>query len=145
MENKIYNIQDIMKVIPHRYPFLLLDKVEIVEDGVRGIGHKNVTINEQFFQGHFPNNPIMPGVLQIEAMAQTAGFVIANKGGSLEPKNVLFMSVDKVKFRKSVIPGDCMEMHVEKVKERGRIFVCSGKTYVGETLVCEAEMTAMVC
>ena len=144
MEIKVYLIQDIMKVLPHRYPFLLLDKAEIIEDGVKGIGYKNVTINEPFFQGHFPGRPIMPGVLQIEAMAQTAGFIIANAGGKLEPAEVLFMNVDKVKFRKPVLPGDCLDIHVEKIKERHNIFVCAAKTYVGETLVSEALLTAMV-
>lgn len=144
MEIRKYNIRDIMKVLPHRYPFLLLDTIEVIEDGAKGVGHKNVTINEPFFQGHFPGNPIMPGVLQIEAMAQAAGFVIANKGGNLEQGRVLFMNVDKAKFRKQVIPGDCLDIHVEKIKERRNIYVCAGKIFVGETLVAEAEMTAMV-
>lgn len=144
MENRVYLIQDIMKVLPHRYPFLFIDKIEIIEDGVKGIGYKNVTVNEPFFQGHFPDNPIMPGVLQIETMAQAAGFVIAIKGGSLSKKSVLFMNVDKVKFRKPVIPGDCLEVHVEKVKERRNIFVCTGKIFVEGKLVAEAELTAMV-
>lgn len=144
MEIRKYNIRDIMKVLPHRYPFLLLDTIEVIEDGAKGVGHKNVTINEPFFQGHFPDNPIMPGVLQIEAMAQAAGFVIANKGGNLEQGRVLFMSVDKAKFRKQVIPGDCLDIRVEKIKERRNIYVCAGKIFVGETLVAEAEMTAMV-
>ncbi|MBO4294162.1 MAG: 3-hydroxyacyl-ACP dehydratase FabZ [Alphaproteobacteria bacterium] len=144
MEIRKYNIQDIMKVLPHRYPFLLLDTIEVIEDGTKGVGHKNVTMNEPFFQGHFPDNPIMPGVLQIEAMAQAAGFVIANKGGKLEQGHVLFMNVDKAKFRKQVIPGDCLDIHVEKIKERRNIYVCAGKIFVGETLVAEAEMTAMV-
>jgi len=144
MESRVYLIQDIMKILPHRYPFLLIDRVEILEDGVKGTGYKNVTINEPFFQGHFPDNPIMPGVLQIEAMAQTAGFVIANKNGSLEKKNVLFMNVDKVKFRKPVVPGDCLEIHAEKIKERHNVFVCTGKVFVKDKLVAEAELTAMV-
>lgn len=144
MENKVYFIQDIMKVLPHRYPFLLVDRVEIVEDGEKGIGYKNVTINEPFFQGHFPGNPIMPGVLQIEVMAQTAGFVIANKGGALEEQGVLFMNVNNVKFRKPVVPGDCLEVHVEKVKEHRNVFVCAGKIFVEGKVVAEAELTAMV-
>lgn len=144
MENKVYSIGDIMKVLPHRYPFLLIDKMEIVEDGVRGIGYKNVTVNEPFFQGHFPDNPIMPGVLQIEVMAQAAGFVIATKGGDLSKKNVLFMNVDKAKFRKPVVPGDCLKVCVEKIKESHGIFVCVGKIFVNDKLVSEAELTAMV-
>ena len=144
MENKIYLIDDIMKVLPHRYPFLFLDRMEIIEDGVKGIGYKNVTVNEPFFQGHFPNKPIMPGVLQIETMAQAAGFVIATKDGNLEPRNVLFMSVDKVKFRRQVIPGDQLEIHAEKIKEHKNIFVCVAKIYVKGSVVSESELTAMV-
>lgn len=144
MENKIYLINDIMKVLPHRYPFLLLDKIEIIEQGIKGIGYKNVTANEPFFQGHFPENPIMPGVLQIEAMAQTAGFVVATQDGNLTQHGVLFMSVDKVKFRKQVIPGDTLEMHVTKLKQHKNIVVCEAKAYVSGVLVCQAELTAMI-
>ncbi len=144
MDYKVYKIDDILKVLPHRYPFLMIDRMEIIENGVKGIGYKNVTINEPFFQGHFPGKPIMPGVLQIEAMAQAAGFVIAVSDEKLEPANVLFMNVDKVKFRRPVVPGDRLEIHVEKLKERKNIFVCSGKTFVDGNLVCEAELTAMV-
>ena len=144
MENKIYTVTDIMKVLPHRFPFLLIDKVEIIEDGIKGIGYKNVTIGEPFFQGHFPSNPIMPGVLQIEAMAQTAGFIIGSEGGNLSSKQVLFMGVDKVKFRHPVLPGDVLEMHTERLKQHRNIVVCSAKAYVKEKLVCEAELTAMI-
>ena len=144
MANTVYLIDDLLKVLPHRYPFVMIDRLEVIEDGVKGIGYKNVTINEPFFQGHFPDKPIMPGVLQIEAMAQTAGAVIATKGGDLSPKGVLFMGVDKVKFRKQVIPGDCLTIHVEKLKERHNIFVCAAKAYVNDTLVSEAELTAIV-
>ena len=144
MENRIYLIDDIIKVLPHRYPFLFLDKVEILQDGAKGIGYKNVTIDEPFFQGHFPGKPIMPGVLQIEAMAQTAGFIIANAGGKLESANVLFMNVDNVKFRKQVIPGDTLEMHVEKLKQHKNVVVCDAKTYVNGTLVSQAQLTAMI-
>ncbi len=144
MANKIYFIDDILKVLPHRYPFVLIDRMEVIESGVKGIGYKNVTINEPFFQGHFPGKPIMPGVLQIEAMAQSAGFIIAMADDKLEPANVLFMNVDKVKFRRQVIPGDQLQIHVEKIKQRKNIFVCTGKIFVGDTLVSEAELTAMV-
>lgn len=144
MENKIYDINDILKVLPHRYPFLFIDKVEMIENGIKGIGYKNVTINEPFFQGHFPSNPIMPGVLQIEAIAQTAAFVIACKDESLQEAKVLFMGVDKVKFRHPVLPGDTLKMCVEKIKQHHNIYLCEGKAYVGEMLVCEAVLTAMV-
>ena len=135
-----------MEMLPHRYPFLLVDRLEVEEPGVKGIGTKNVTMNEEFFQGHFPGNPVMPGVLQIEAMAQTAGALVLsgmddykqNKAG------VFFMSIDGVKFRKVVKPGDQLKMHVEKVKEHGKVFVFKGKSYVDDKLVSEAEFTAMI-
>jgi len=105
-ENKIYNIDEIMKMLPHRYPFLLVDKLEVEVPGEKGIGLKNLTMNELFFQGHFPGNPIMPGVLQVEAMAQTAGCVVMSARDYENKKcSVLFMAVDNVKFRKPVRPG----------------------------------------
>lgn len=144
-ENKIYNIDEIMKMLPHRYPFLLVDRLEVEEAGVKGIGLKNLTMNELFFQGHFPNNPIMPGVLQIEAMAQTAGCVVmsADENYAEKKRSVLFMSVDGVKFRKPVRPGDQLKMHVEKIRERRNIFVFKGTGMVDGQVVSEAEITAM--
>ncbi len=144
MENKVYGIKDIMAVLPHRYPFLLVDKVDLTQAGEKGVGYKNVTIGEPFFQGHFPENPIMPGVLQIEAMAQTAAFVIASKDETLAKADVLFMGVDQVKFRHPVLPGDCLKIFVEKTKQHKNIFVCQAKAYVEDTLVCQALLTAMV-
>ena len=144
MEEKIYQIDEIMQVLPHRYPFLLIDKVKVTEKGVSGIGYKNVTVNEPFFQGHFPSNPIMPGVLIVESMAQTAGFVIATGADELKPTGVLFMGVDKVKFRRQVIPGDRLELHVSKIKAHGNVFVCETKAYVDGNLASEALLTAMV-
>lgn len=145
-EEKIYNIDEIMKMLPHRYPFLLVDRLIVEEPGQRGIGIKNLTMNELFFQGHFPNNPIMPGVLQIEAMAQTAGCVVVAGSGDYETqkRSVLFMSVDGVKFRKPVRPGDQLKMHLEKVKERRNIFVFKGVSTVDDQVVSEAELTAMI-
>lgn len=144
--SKIYNIDEIMKMLPHRYPFLLVDRLEVEEPGVKGVGLKNLTMNELFFQGHFPNNPIMPGVLQIEAMAQTAGCVVMSAADDYETKKrgVLFMSVDGVKFRKPVRPGDQLKMHVEKIKERRNIFVFKGVGMVDGQVVSEAELTAMI-
>ncbi|MBR3502090.1 MAG: 3-hydroxyacyl-ACP dehydratase FabZ [Alphaproteobacteria bacterium] len=145
-ENKIYDINEIMKMLPHRYPFLLVDRLEVEEPGVKGVGLKNLTMNELFFQGHFPNNPIMPGVLQIEAMAQTAGCVVmsADENYAEKKSSVLFMSVDDVKFRKPVRPGDQLKMHLEKIKERRNIFVFKGVSMVDDQVVSEAELTAMI-
>lgn len=144
--SKIYNIDEIMKMLPHRYPFLLVDRLEVEEPGIKGVGLKNLTMNELFFQGHFPGNPIMPGVLQIEAMAQTAGCVVmsADENYASKKRSVLFMSVDGVKFRKPVRPGDQLKMHLEKVKERRNIFVFKGVAMVDEQVVSEAELTAMI-
>ena len=145
-ENKIYDINEIMKMLPHRYPFLLVDRLEVEEPGVKGVGLKNLTMNELFFKGHFPNNPIKPGVLQIEAMAQTAGCVVmsADENYSEKKRSVLFMSVDGVKFRKPVRPGDQLKMHLEKIKERRNIFVFKGVSMVDDQVVSEAELTAMI-
>ncbi len=145
-ENKIYNIEEIMNFLPHRYPFLLLDRLEVEVPGEKGIGLKNVTMNEEFFQGHFPGNPVMPGVLQIEAMAQTAGALVVAGSEDIADKkvSVLFMSIDGVKFRKPVKPGDQLKMHVEKVQSRRNVFVFKGKTMVDDKVVSEAEFTAMI-
>lgn len=144
-DNKVYQIEDIMKFLPHRYPFLLVDRLVVEETGVRGYGIKNLTMNEEFFQGHFPDNPIMPGVLQIEAMAQSAGALVVEARNQEEGKpSVLFMSIDAVKFRKPVKPGDQLKMHVEKIKDKGRIFVFKGQCKVDDKVVSEAEFTAMI-
>lgn len=143
---KVYNIEEVMKMLPHRYPFLLVDRLEIEVPGEKGVGIKNVTMNEEFFQGHFPNNPVMPGVLQIEAMAQTAGAVVIaqDENYAEKTKNVLFMSVDGVKFRRQVKPGDQLRMHVERTKARRNIFVFKAVAMVDEQVACEAELTAMI-
>ena len=145
-ENKVYTTEEIMALLPHRYPFFLVDRLTVEEPGVKGVGLKNVTMNEEFFQGHFPGNPVMPGVLQIEAMAQTAGaLVLANMQDFAEKKpGVFFMSIDGVKFRKPVKPGDQLMMHVEKIKERGKVFVFRGESKVDGKVVSEAEFTAMI-
>lgn len=145
-ENKIYHIEEIMSFLPHRYPFLLLDRMEVLERSTQAIGTKNVTMNEEFFQGHFPGNPVMPGVLQIEAMAQTAGALVIAGLDDVEnvKASVFFMSIDKVKFRKMVKPGDQLKMHVVKIKDRGKICTFRGETKVDGVLVSEAEFTAMI-
>ena len=145
-EKKIYNIDEIMKMLPHRYPFLLVDRLIVEEPGERGVGIKNLTMNELFFQGHFPGNPIMPGVLQIEAMAQTAGCIVmaAEDNYTEKQRGVLFMSIDGVKFRKPVRPGDQLRMYLEKIKVRRNIFVFRGVSKVDDEIVSEAELTAMI-
>lgn len=136
------DIKEILSVLPHRYPFLLVDRVVEFEPEVRAVGIKNVTINEPFFQGHFPNNPVMPGVLIIEALAQVAG-IMAFKSGA-EGKNVYFMSIEKAKFRKPVVPGDQLRLEVQVIHKRGNVWKFSGNAFVGEQLKSEAEFTAMV-
>ena len=145
-EIKVYHIEDIMDMLPHRYPFLLLDRLEVEEVGVKGVGTKNVTMNEEFFQGHFPGNPVMPGVLQVEAMAQTAGAIVVSADPDYKnsKKSVLFMSIDGVKFRKPVKPGDQLKMHVEKIRERRNVYVFKGQSMVDGQIVSEAEFTAMI-
>jgi len=137
------DINDILKLLPHRYPFLLVDRLEEVEEGTKCVGYKNVTFNEPFFQGHFPGHPIMPGVLIIEAMAQTGGaYVAAGTEGQMANKVTYFVGIDNARFRKPVRPGDQLRMELELVSSRRGIHVFSGKAYVGDSLVAEAELKA---
>lgn len=136
------DIKEIMSIIPHRYPFLLVDRIVELEEHNRAVGIKNVTFNEPFFQGHFPGNPVMPGVLTVEAMAQVAG-VLAYKSGAIG-KSVFFLSIDKAKFRKPVFPGDQVRFEITVLQKRAQIWKFSGKALVGDTLVTEAEFMAMV-
>ncbi len=136
------DIKEILSMLPHRYPFLLVDKIVEFEPDATAVGIKNVTINEPFFQGHFPNNPVMPGVLIVEAMAQVAG-ILAFKSGA-QGKAVYFMSIEKVKFRKPVLPGDQLRLEIKVTHARGSVWKFSGNAYVGDKLVSEAEFTAMV-
>ncbi|MBR1778788.1 MAG: 3-hydroxyacyl-ACP dehydratase FabZ [Alphaproteobacteria bacterium] len=145
MEEKIIQelgIKDILKRLPHRYPFLLVDKVLIVEEGYRCIGIKNVTMNEPQFTGHFPENPIMPGVLITEAMAQTAAVLVMSEGDAR--KDVFFMSMDGVKFRKPVLPGDQLKMHLTLEQSRRNVYRFRGEAFVGDVLHAEGILTAMI-
>jgi UDP-3-O-[3-hydroxymyristoyl] N-acetylglucosamine deacetylase/3-hydroxyacyl-[acyl-carrier-protein] dehydratase len=138
----IFDNVAIQKILPHRYPFLLIDNVTEFEPGKRIVGIKNVTFNEQFFIGHFPGRPIMPGVLIIEAMAQTGGILLLKDDEEVQNKLVVFMSIDNVKFRKSVVPGDQLVMELSMLKARRNTFKMGGKAFVKGELVAEAEMMA---
>jgi 3-hydroxyacyl-[acyl-carrier-protein] dehydratase len=134
-----------MEMIPHRYPFLMIDKVTNVVPDESAVGIKNVTMNEPFFQGHFPGHPVMPGVLIIEAMAQTSAvLVIETMGVEAEGKLVYFMTVDQARFRKPVTPGDTLSITVTKNRNRGNVWKFRGEARVGETLVAEATFAAMI-
>jgi len=138
-------IERIMRMIPHRYPFLLIDKVVDIRADTQAVGVKNVTINEPFFSGHFPQRPVMPGVLIIESMAQTAAvLVVQTLGARAEGKLVYFMSVDNARFRKPVVPGDRLRVHVTKQRNRGSVWKFTGEAYVDEKLVAEATFAAML-
>ncbi len=134
----------IMDLLPHRYPFLLVDRILEVQGKQKIIGLKNVTINEPFFQGHFPGHPIMPGVLIVEAMAQTGGLLLMEQIPDRASKVVYFMALDEVKFRKPVVPGDQLRMEVEMLQFRGKTARMKGMAYVDGQVVTEAEMLACV-
>jgi 3-hydroxyacyl-[acyl-carrier-protein] dehydratase len=139
------DIHRIMEMIPHRHPMLMIDRVIDVVTGVRATGVKNVTINEGFFAGHFPDKPVMPGVLIIEAMAQTAAVLVVHTlGADAEGKLVYFMSVDGARFRKPVEPGDQLHVEVVKRRSRGNVWKFAGRAMVGSTLVAEATYAAMI-
>ena len=148
------SVDEIMKLIPHRYPFLLIDRMEDLHLGQSAVGIKNVSMNEWFFQGHFPGHPIMPGVLIIEAMAQTAGALVVK---SMQEQNgkkinqtdgadimVYFMSVEEAKFRKPVVPGDVLRLVVTKDRARGNVWRFKGQAFVGNTVTSEATFMAMI-
>jgi len=139
------DIGRILEMIPHRYPFLMIDKVIDVIASTSATGVKNVTVNEPFFQGHFPARPVMPGVLIIEAMAQTAAVLVVHSlGPSAEGKLVYFMSVDDARFRKPVVPGDVLLIHVAKERHRGNVWRFNARAMVKDTLVAEATYAAMI-
>ncbi|OYR19239.1 3-hydroxyacyl-ACP dehydratase FabZ [Brucella thiophenivorans] len=138
------DIQTILRALPHRYPFLLIDRIIDIDGDQSATGIKNVTMNEPHFTGHFPDKPIMPGVLIIEAMAQTAGAITVLKNGSDKPSLVYFMTIDKAKFRRPVVPGDQLHLHVKKIKQRGNISKFECVAQVDGVKVAEAEVAAMV-
>jgi 3-hydroxyacyl-[acyl-carrier-protein] dehydratase len=137
--------QRVMQLLPHRYPFLMVDRIIEMDRDESAIGVKSVTVNEPFFQGHFPNFPIMPGVLIIEGLAQTAGALcVSNFGTSYKPQLVYFMGIDRAKFRKPVLPGDQLHYHVRKIRSRGKAWRFHGEAKVNGQLVAEAEVSAMI-
>ena len=138
--------EDIVKILPHRYPFLFVDRITELELGKRVVGIKNVSINEPFFQGHFPGNPVMPGVLIIEAMAQVGGILARlSVPGALEKEgSVLFMAIDKVKFRRPVVPGDQVIFELVPLRTGSRVWKMAGKALVKDDLVTEAELLATI-
>ncbi|MCK5850893.1 MAG: 3-hydroxyacyl-ACP dehydratase FabZ [Kiritimatiellae bacterium] len=139
----VMDIEEIMKLLPHRYPMLLVDSVLECDDEKKIVAIKNVTVNEPFFQGHFPGMPIMPGVLQLEAMAQTAGILLNRISGG-EGLIPYFMSIDKAKFRKVVRPGDQLRMEVEILNIRSKSAKFKARAFVGESLASQAEMMCMI-
>ncbi|MDY5957659.1 3-hydroxyacyl-ACP dehydratase FabZ [Frisingicoccus sp.] len=139
----IIGVKEIMKIIPHRQPMLLVDRVEIVEEDKKAVGFKGVTYNEPYFAGHFPQEPVMPGVLIMEAMAQTTAVLLLNKE-EMRGKVGYYAGINKAKFRKKVVPGSMLRMEVEVIRQRGPLAVAYGKAYTDEGLAAEGEMTFMI-
>ncbi len=132
------DVEAIQKILPHRYPFLLVDRILELEPDHRAVGLKNVTANEPFFAGHFPGRPVMPGVLIVEALAQTAGVLMGDESGLIP----MFMGIDKARFRRPVTPGDQLRLEVEVLRRRRNVWRVAGRAFVGEQLAAEAEMMA---
>jgi 3-hydroxyacyl-[acyl-carrier-protein] dehydratase len=144
----LYDITDIQKILPHRYPMLLVDRITDLEKGTSIEGYKNISISDQVFQGHFPGHPIYPGVMILEGMAQ-AGGILAFESMTMTKeeaaqKVVYFMSIDKAKFRAPVRPGDRLEYRITVIKQKGSIWMLDGKAYVDDKLVSQAELKAMI-
>ena len=138
------DIIELMKRLPHRYPFLLVDRIVDIDRDLSCVGIKNVTFNEPQFQGHFPDRPVMPGVMLIEGMAQTAGAICVHARKFAKPQLVYFMTIDKAKFRKPVGPGDTVRYHLTRLNQRRNMWWYRGEAKVDGTVVCEAELSAML-
>lgn len=139
----IYTAQEIMDIIPHRYPFLLIDTIEELEEGVRALGKKCVSVNEPYFRGHFPGNPVMPGVLIMEALAQVGAVAILSRP-EWKGRTAYFAGIDKAKFRRKVLPGDVLMLETEIIKAKGPIGVGKARAFVDGKVVAEAELTFAV-
>jgi len=138
------DVEQIKKLLPHRAPFLFLERLSDIVPNKSAVGHKAVSFNEPHFAGHFPNYAVMPGVLIVEAMAQTAGALVVYSMELVETPSVFFMGIDKARFRKPVIPGDVLRIPVRALQHRGPVWKFEGKAYVGDTLCAEAEFSAMI-
>ena len=144
-DKNLIDVNRVMEMIPHRYPILLVDRVLELDAGERAVSLKNVTINEPHFNGHFPGYPVMPGVLIVEAMAQTAAIVVVEAlGEEAEGKVVYFMTIDNARFRKPVVPGDSLHLHVTKIRSRGAVWKFEGIAKVDDQVVAEATFSAMI-
>ncbi len=140
----VLDVEQIKKLVPHRPPFLFVERMSDIVPFKSAVGHKSVSINEPHFAGHFPDYAIMPGVLIIEAMAQTAGALIIYSMALPITPGVFFMGIDKARFRKPVVPGDTLRLHASPIQNRGPVWRLGGKAYVGETMCCEGEFSAMI-
>ena len=143
-QQTVFNINDIIKVLPHRYPFILIDKLEMLEPGKSLVAIKNVTINEPYFQGHFPAQPVMPGVLSLESMAQAGAFLMLSQVEDPLAKNMLISTIEKAKFRKPIVPGDQLKIYMDLVKRKLSICKFHGRCFVDDKLVAEAFLSANI-